>query len=497
MQFHQKLAFVLIAALASLCVQVNAQSLLTGDIQGTVKDSTGAVIQNVDVTLKSIDTGGTQVATTNQAGEYRFTLLKPGHYSVTASMTGFQKSERAVDVSLGQANTADLTLQVGSSTQTVEVTEAAPLISTESSTNTPFTAVEVEELPSAGGDITNIADTAPGVVVSNGMGYGNFTMNGLPATSNLYTVNGENDMDPYFNINNSGATNLTLGPMKYRKPPLSPIRTAGHYGQLSGAQVSYVTKSGTNEFHGNLLYYWNGRDMNSNDWFNNSGIFGVTPRPFSNANQWAGSIGGPILKNRTFFFLDSEGLRFVLPNNDLENIPTPAFAAAALNNITAVQPSEASAFSKMFSLYASAPGAAGAIPEANTSGLGGGCTTDLIGALPGFNAATQPCVESFRATPTSLASEYIVAFRIDQKIGNNDNAYFRYKLDHGVQPTYLDPINSNFDAISNQPAYDMQLNETHIFSSTFDQSVHGHLQPLRGSVPTKLLAGFQHLPLWD
>ena len=88
----------------------------------------------------------------------------------------------------------------------------------------------------------------------------------------------------------------------------------------------------------------------------------------------------------------------------------------------------------------------------------------------------------FEATPTALASEYIVAFRIDQKIGNNDNAYFRYKLDHGIQPTILDPINSNFNVISHQPAYDMQFNETHIFGSAIDQSVHGDLQPLCSSI---------------
>jgi hypothetical protein len=477
----KKLVLAMIVALAALSVQVNAQSLLSGDIQGSVKDPSGAVMPNVSVLLKSTDTGSSQTVTTNQAGEYRFTLLKPGHYTVTATAAGFQKIERAVDVSVGQANTADLTMEVGSTGQTVEVSEAAPLVSTESSTNTPFTSVEVQELPSAGGDITNIADTAPGVVVSNGGGYGNFTLNGMPATSNLFTVNGENDMDPYFNINNTGATNLTLGSNEVQEATVVANPYAGNYGQLSGAQVTFVTKSGTNQFHGNLLYYWNGRDMNSNDWFNNSGIFGVTPRAFSNANQWAGSVGGPIRKNSTFFFFDTEGLRFVLPNVKTVNIPTAAFAAATLNNLASVNPSEIPAYTKMFSLYAGAPGAGAAQPQAAstttlnsgaTVPLAGGCTADLLdpntGAslLPGFNAQTQPCVSTFNATPTALASEYIIAGRVDQKVGNNDNVYFRYKLDHGTQPTYLDPISPNFDALSHQPAYDMQLNETHIFSPT-------------------------------
>ena len=91
-------------------------------------------------------------------------------------------------------------------------------------------------------------------------GFGNFTLNGLPATSNLFTVNGENDMDPYFNINNSGATNLTLGQNELEEATIIANPYAGQYGQLAGAQVSLVTKSGTNQFHGNALYWWNGRD---------------------------------------------------------------------------------------------------------------------------------------------------------------------------------------------------------------------------------------------
>jgi Carboxypeptidase regulatory-like domain len=464
MEFHQKFKtkrkrirlFVSILALAAFGSQAFAQSLISGDVAGTVTDPTGAVIPNVPVTLKSLDTDSTQTSATNGSGAYRFSLLKPGHYTVTASQAGFQKAERSIEVSVGQIVTADLQLAVGSNTQTVEVMAAAPLVSTESSINTPFSSIEVAELPSAGGDITNIANTVPGVVLNNTGGYGNFTINGLPATSNLYTVNGENDMDPYFNINNSGATNLTLGQNEVQEATVIANPYSGQYGQLAGAQVSMVTKSGTNQFHGNALYWWNGRDLNSNDWFNN--FYGAS-RPFSNANQWAGSVGGPIRKDKTFFFFDTEGLRFVLPNVDSETIPTAAFATAVENNVASVQPSEAAMYTKMMNLWLNAPGAANAQPIANTSD----CNALT---LPGFNPATQACAAKYEATPTALASEYIVAFRIDQKIGNNDNAYFRYKLDHGVQPTTLDPINSNFDAISNQPAYDAQFNETHLFGPT-------------------------------
>ena len=444
----------LLVSLILLAPTLLAQSLTTGDIAGTVKDQSGAVVPGVTVNLRSLDTGATQTGATSQTGEYRFRLLKPGNYQVSVTKTGFQKTEQNVEVVVGGVATLDLSLQVGQATQTVEVTAVAPLVNPEPSTNTAFTPQQLQQLPSAGGDITNIAYTAPGVVVNTTGGYGNFQINGLPATSNLFTVNGENDMDPYFNINNSGASNLTIGQNELQEATIIANPYGGQYGQLSGAQVSYVTKSGTNQFHGDAIYWWNGRFMNSNDWFNN--YYGVD-RPFSNANQWGANVGGPIRKDKTFFFVDTEGLRFILPNVYSVTIPTPAFATAVLNNVTVMQPAEASAYKTMLNLWANAPGSAGAVPIPNPSA----CSSV---SLAGYNGATTPCAERFEGSANALGSEWILAFKIDQKLSDNDNAFFRYKGDHGLQPTTLDHINPNFDALSNQPAYDMQFGETHVLA---------------------------------
>jgi len=449
-----KLLTILLGVLLAAAL-VQAQSLTTGDISGIVRDQSGAVVPGASVTVKSLDTGATQTGATSQSGEYRFRLLKPGAYQVSSTKTGFQKTEQSVEVIVGSVATVDLKLEIGQATQTVEVTGDASLVNAEPSTNTTFSPQQLQELPSAGGDITNIAYTAPGVVVNTTGGYGNFQINGLPATSNLFTVNGENDMDPYFNINNSGASNLTIGQNELQEASVIANPYGGQYGQLAGAQVTYVTMSGTNQFHGNAAYWWNGRAMNSNDWFNN--YYGVS-KPFSNANQWAARIGGPIRKDKTFFFVDTEGLRFILPNVFSNEIPTPAFSSAVLANVTAKQPNEAAAYKTMLGLWANAPGASGAVTIPNISS----CNSV---SLPGYNPATTPCAEKFESSANALGSEWILAFKIDQKIGNNDNAFFRYKLDHGVQPTLLDAISSNFNAISNQPAYDMQFQETHIFGA--------------------------------
>jgi Carboxypeptidase regulatory-like domain/TonB-dependent Receptor Plug Domain len=450
--------FVL-AALTSPSLQ--SQSLSTGEVSGTITDPALALVTNASITLKSVYTGATQETRSNSTGFYRFPLLKPGAYQVSVKQSGFAEVVQQADVQVGRTTTLNITLELAPGSETIEVSgTGVPVITESPNPSTWFSQAEIQSLPSPGNDITNIAQTAPGVLVNNAGGYGNFTLNGLPATSNLFTVNGENDMDPSFNINNSGATNLTIGANEIQEATILASPYSGEYGQLAGAQLSYVTKSGTNEFHGNALYWWNGRALNANDWMNNNS---GTPRPFANANQWAASVGGPILRNKTFFFVDTEGLRFVLPTVFTTTIPTPAFASAASANVQALQPAEYPLYQKMFQLYANAPGASNAKPIPNNDA----CNSL---ALPGFDPSTQHCAERFQASPSALATEWILAFRIDQKVGVKDTLFGRYKIDHGLQPSALDAISQNFDALSNQPAWDIQLQETHVLSPTASNS---------------------------
>ena len=227
----------LLLTLSLATVPMFGQSLTTGNITGTVVDPSHAVIAGATVELKGLDTGSTASTTTNSNGGYSFGLLRPGRYQITVKQAGFAEVTQTVQVQVGQTSTAEIDLTVAKGTETVEVSGTAPLINTEPSNNTAYTQEEVAQLPSAGGDITNIANTAPGVVVNGTGGYGNFTANGMPATSNLFTVNGENDMDPYFNINNSGASNLTLGQNEIGEATVITNPYGGQYGQLAGAQV--------------------------------------------------------------------------------------------------------------------------------------------------------------------------------------------------------------------------------------------------------------------
>ncbi len=420
------------------------------------------MVPKASVTSRNIATNSQQTVTSGSSGTYLIPELSPGDYKVTVKAEGFRVAEIGpFAVSVGQTTNVNLALELGTSTQTIEVSAAAPLVSTNSGINTTFSHMEVQELPSAGGDLTNIAETAPGTVMNNTGGYGNFTTYGLPATSNLFTINGENDMDPYFNINNSGASNLNIGSNEIQEATVTSNAYAGEYGQLAGAQVTMITKSGTNQFHGNAQYWWNGRAVNANDWMNNN-FTPITPLSFSNANQWADSAGGPILKNRTFFFVDNEGMRFLLPNNFHNSIPTPEFATAVQNNVAALQPNEASTYQQLFSIYASSPGASNAVPRTPSAA----CAAVKI---PGFAPGT-PCFADASASGTLLGWEWILAARVDQKISSRDQAYFRYRGDHGLQPTTLSSINTAFNALSSQPAWDVQANETHIFGPTMTNS---------------------------
>src|SRR4029077_7241821 len=151
----------------------------------------------------------------------------------------------------------------------VEVTAEGGVVQTENGNiSTTFTPEQVQLVPNPGNDLSYILQTAPGAVMNTQAGFGNASTFGLPATSNLFTVNGMNENDPFLNLNNSGATNLLLGKNDIREATIVNNGYSGQYGGLAGANVNYVTRSGTNTGHGNAEYFGNGGAMNANNYFN-------------------------------------------------------------------------------------------------------------------------------------------------------------------------------------------------------------------------------------
>jgi hypothetical protein len=420
-----------------LSTSAMAQTNISGDIAGTVTDNTGAAIPGAAVTVTSEATGATKKTTSGGRGEYRAPLLEPGVYDVAVSATGFEGSKTTVTVAAGQVSSGDVKLDVGKESTVVEVSAAEPLIHTEDAQiSTSFTMQQVQSLPNPGNDLTFIAQTSPGAVMNTEAGYGNFSVFGLPAASNTFTVNGGYQNDPFLNLNNSGATNLLLGNNDVADVTVTSNAYDAAFGGLGGAQVNEISRSGGNGFHGNATYWWNGSSLNANDYFNKA--FG-SPRPFDNVNQWAAAVGGPIKKDKLFFFGDYEGLRIVLPTRDTVYAPNAAQQTLILSQIPT---SQVPLYTNIFNAYNHAPGFGTAIPDPANP-------TQLV---------------QFNGVADNFTHEWLATGRMDWNIGQNDKLFIHSKVDKGVQATFTSLLDPVYDALSPQPQYGGELQETHTFT---------------------------------
>ena len=466
MRFRSQRILVTFAVALALVSVSMAQNIVTGGIAGTVTDPSGAVVPGANVTLKSSSTGETQTTSTTSTGLYNFPLLKPGSYTVSVSQTGFHAVSETIDVPLGQIATVNIKLAVGNTSETIEVSGAAPLLQTEDANiSTTFNEAQIGSLPTPGGDITTYAQTAPGVLMNTGGSYGNFSAFGLPATSNLFTLNGNDENDPFLNLNNSGSSNLLLGQNEVQEVAVVSNGYTAQYGRQAGVQVDYTTKSGSNAFHGNAGFWYNSSMFNANDWFQkNSEIANGTRQtpPFAVNHQWAGSIGGPIVKNKLFFYVDQEGLYYALPSEQHVYLPTAGFQAAIINNITANNPTQLAFYQNLMNLYAHSPAQSSVAPINGDPSQGCGAS---FSAIAGFGTGGAPCTEVALFAGVNHNKEWLLTERIDYNISNNDKLFGRFKADHGSQPTSTDLIDrAVFSTQSIQPEYEGQINYTHVFT---------------------------------
>ncbi len=477
----------------------SAQSLISGDIAGTVTDSSGAAIVGATITVTNTGTGAVKTVTSGAAGDYRVGLLQPGPYTVSVSAPNFQTTQSTTAVAVGQTAEVNMSLNLARGTTTVQVLGSeVPLLQPENSDiSTTITEEEVQNLPNPGGDITYFIQLTQGVVMNTQMHYGNSSAFGLPATSNNFTVNGAEDNDPFLNLNNSGPSNLLLGSNDVDEVNIVANAYSAQYGALGGVQENITTRSGTNKFHGNASYWWTNSDLNANDWFNdNTGA----PEPYANANQWGAAVGGPIKKDKAFFFGNYESLRFVTSPVDATFLPSalyqmnPAGTAATGPNadgtpeLTITNPSvlgndgacdnntsflyangngaECAFYKKMFALYNGAPRASTAIPFGTTPAGTTCLATDAAGNCTAATVLPSGLTYSnyLQEDPKNHLAENLFTARADFKLSSSDSAFIHFKYDHGIQPTYVDPINPVFNAQSDQPDYEGQMEETHTFT---------------------------------
>ncbi len=315
---------VLLGSLFGLAVsfaQVDA-----GAILGTVRDTSNAVIPGVKVTLTNEDTGISQSTTSSSTGEYIFAPVRIGTYSLVAEFQGFQRVDHPhVTVNVQQRVAVDVVLTPGEMTQTVSVTGEAPLLQSEdAAVGQVIGARAINDLPLNGRNFTFLAQLAAGVTFdqqdTRGLGAsGSFAANGLRPAQNNYLLDGIDD--------NANLVDFLNGAAYVVKPPVDAIAEfkmqtdnySAEAGRSAGAILNATIKSGTNEFHGNVWEFLRNDALDAANFFENSG--GV-PKGEYRQNQFGFTIGGPIRKNKTFFFGDYEGTRIRQAVPFIDTVPT-------------------------------------------------------------------------------------------------------------------------------------------------------------------------------
>ena len=387
---------------------------------------------------------------------------------------GFEPQQNdAVTAGLGQKQTVDFILKIAQARENIEVSGEAVILNPENAnTSTTLSAPALENLPNPGGDLTYPLQFAAGALINTAgsgndfvggtNGYGNVEFNGLPALSNGYIVDGLETNDPLTNLNSGLSTNLVLGLNSISEVTVNTLSYAVDQGRYGASQVNYVTKSGSNQFHGNLYELWNGSRLNAADYFTNA-----TPgnqKPGSTVNHFGGSFGGPIVHDKLFFFFDSEWVRIALPIVTATTVPTPAFQTYVLQQLSfgrsspltgthlPAAPQAVTFYQNMFSLYGNINGT----PQA------------VLGCPLGFGRGRQS---------TGMVAQIARAFRIRATIMNRSRRFASIttsmrKTRPGIafRPTpacklpITDPINPLFDSVSPQPLYSFAAGYTHVFS---------------------------------
>jgi len=347
-ELRSALSAILVAA-ALLYSGTTAWGDENATVAGEITDPKGGVVPGVTVVLTNVNTQVTYTTQTNEAGIYRIPGLLPGIYRANVNKDGFKSIVKSdIELHVQEDASINFALEIGSVSETITVRSGAPLIDTTDATiSTVVDRNFADNLPLNGRSFQSLIELAPGVVVipSNTTDSGQFSVNGQRGESNYWTVDGVSanlGMSPLGlgnGMNGSvgsfsvlGGTNSLVSVDAMQEFRILTSTYAPEYGRTPGGQIIIVTRSGTNRFHGTLFDYFRNEDLDANDWFQNSASL---PKPEERQNDFGGTFGGPIFKDRTFFFLSYEGLRLRLPQTGLTTVPD---LAARQNALPAMQP---------------------------------------------------------------------------------------------------------------------------------------------------------------
>src|SRR5215471_2390763 len=301
----------------------------TGSVVGVVKDPTGALIPGVKVTATNRATGALLSGTSNERGSFEFPQLAPASYSLVAEYPGFKRTIITALVEVDQITHVDLVLQVGDIVQEIEVAEVSPILETDKSTmSSVVESRTISQLPLNARQYLDLALTAPGVLPSAaGVQGGGFNVSGARSQSNVFLLDGVSNVDTQVN---SALGNFRITEAVQEFAVQTSVATA-EFGRGTGGQVSIVTKSGTNEFHGSAFEFLRNDALDAADFFTNR--LGGKKTPL-HRNQYGGTFSGPIKKDKTFFFGSWKGFRQVAPTVSSTRVPTDAERATVTDPIS-------------------------------------------------------------------------------------------------------------------------------------------------------------------
>jgi hypothetical protein len=416
----------------------------TGTIVGTVTDSSGAVIPGATVTATNTGTNITTTAVTDTAGNYTVPLLQVGTYSVAVEAKGFSRFvTTAVALSAGTTVRVDAKMQVGQTSQTVEVSgTSAPLLQTDSSTmSATLVPAQVENLPLNGRNFINLVRTTPGVNEGGMTSLGSGTRPDDRRQSSTISANGQPDFVNNYEVDGMDNNERMIGTIGVR-PSIDAIQEinvqtnlyTANQTRTAGAVVNIITKSGTNQFHGSLYEFVRNDVFDAKDYFNQPqpGNPLAGAKPEYRQNQFGGSVGGPIIKNKTFFFADYEDLRIVQGIPTSTNVPSPCELGAVacngyqgLGNFSDLLP-DTVIYNPVTQQPYSYNGIANVIPPTEINPI----SAEYAQLFPTNSSCSTPSTCLFNDSPnrTQFASTFDI--RIDQHFTDRTYLYGRYSFNN-------------------------------------------------------------------
>jgi hypothetical protein len=433
----QAMLFVLFVATAGVCL---AQSE-TAQLQGTVTDQQGAAVAGATVSVTDPSTGRTVSVQTSPLGFYVVPALPAGHYHVVVEKTGFNKSAQDFELQITQVGVVDFKLQVGTVAQTVTVEAGSPVIdAADSSIGEVVEAKQVEEMPLNGRNFTQLALLVPGVVRGSGNATGSsgnaetfrygqeggasLVVNGIRAQANNFILDGIDNNDALVNT-------IVLFPpadaiQEFRvQTNIAPAQ----FGRAGGALVVTSIKSGTNDYHGSAFWFNRNKQLNAEDFFNSG------PTPSFVRNQFGGAVGGPVIKNKLFFFGDYQGLRQNVPSGpSYATVPTDLMRKGDFSEL--LNPADTAGLTLP---------TGGPIYDPTTDGSVSVTATNPNGALQFMGNGSQPnVIPTSRQNPAAQA--YLAAYpepncgpgRAIQDIKNCDDLYHNFKIERTVIENWND-----------------------------------------------------------